>query len=165
MGSLRPPTGGGHPRRIDDRTRERIRSIALARPGDLGEPDTRSLARLRLVAAISKEHLRRLLRSMGITAQRTRTWKWSNDPLFEEKQDWVLAAYKAAVAGTLDGVLVSFDECGPISLRPWPGHCWAPARKTRRMRATYKRTKGTRKLLGAYDVGADRLWGRLEARS
>ena len=48
MNSLRPPTGGGHPRRIDDDTREAIRAIALARPGDLGEPGTRwSLTRLR----------------------------------------------------------------------------------------------------------------------
>jgi transposase len=48
MDSLRPPTGGGHPRRIDDHTRETIRAIALARPCDLGEPATRwSLSRLR----------------------------------------------------------------------------------------------------------------------
>src|ERR1700737_505490 len=48
MDSLRPPTGGGHPRRIDDATRGEIRAIALARPCDLGEPGTRwSLSRLR----------------------------------------------------------------------------------------------------------------------
>ena len=41
MDSLRPPTGGGHPRRIDNDTREAIRAIALARPCDLGEPGTR----------------------------------------------------------------------------------------------------------------------------
>ena len=173
MDSLRPPTGGGHPRRIDDATREQIRDIALARPGDLGEPATRwSLARLRrylirgrVLKAISKEHLRRLLNKMGITAQRTRTWKWSNDPLYEEKKRWVLGAYQAAEAGTLDGVLVSFDECGPISLKPHPGRSWFARKRPARQRATYKKTKGVRKLMGAYDVGADRLWGRLEARS
>jgi transposase len=173
MGSLRPPTGGGHPRRIDDATRERIRDVALARPGDLGEPGTRwSLSRLRrylirrrVLKAISKEHLRRLLNKMGITAQRTRTWKWSNDPLYEEKKRWVLGAYRAAEAGTLDGVLVSFDECGPISLKPHPGRGWFARSRPARQRATYKKTKGVRKLMGAYDVGADRLWGRLEARS
>jgi transposase len=173
MDSLRPPTGGGHPRRIDEPTRERIRAVALARPGDLGEAGTRwSLARLRrylvrhrIVRSISKEHLRRLLRAMGITAQRTRTWKWSADPLFEEKKEWALAAYKAAEDGTLDGVLVSFDECGPISLKPHPGRGWFAKKRPARQRATYKRTKGTRKLMGAYDVGADRLWGHLEARS
>lgn len=173
MVSLRPPIGGGHPRRIDDRTCERIRDIALARPGDLGEPGTRwslttlrrYLVRHRVVATVSKEHLRRLLNRMGITAQRTRTWKKSNDPLYEQKKGWVLAAYRGAEAGTLDGVVVSFDECGPISLRPWPGQGWATAKRPRRMRATYTRTMGTRKLLGAYDVGADRLWGHLEQRS
>jgi transposase len=172
MASLRPPTGGGHPRRIDDATRERIRDIALARPGDLGEPGTRwslttlrrYLIRRRVLTVISREHLRRLPNKMGITAQRTRIWKWSNDPLYEQKKAWVLAAYRGAEAGTLDGVVVSFDECGPISLKPHAGHGWFQKKRPARQRATYHRTQGVRKLLGAYDVGADRLWGRLEAR-
>jgi hypothetical protein len=46
--------------------------------------------------SISKEHLRRVLQSLGITAQRTRTWKGSNDPLFEAKKGWGLATYKGA---------------------------------------------------------------------
>ena len=172
MASLRPPMGAGRPRRIDDAAREKIRAVALARPRDLGEPATRwslttlrrYLVRHRVVAAVSKEHLRRVLQSLGITAQRTRTWKWSNDPLFEVKKDWVLAAYRAAETGTLDGVLVSFDECGPISLQPHAGSGWFPAGRPGRQRATYHRHSGTRKLLGAYDVGADRLWGHIESR-
>jgi transposase len=123
------------------------------------------LIRSRIVGSISREHLRRVLGSMGITAQRTRTWKWSNDPLYEPKKNWVLAAYQAAEAGTLDGVVVSFDECGPISLRPHAGRGWFRTGRPDRQRATYNRRHGTRKLLGAYDVGADRFWGRLEARS
>lgn len=166
MASLRPRIGGGRPRRIDDAAREAIRAIALARPRDLGEPGTRwslttlrrHLVRKRVVSAISKEHLRRLLQSMGITAQRTRTWKWSNDPLFEIKKGWVLAAYKGAEAGTI-------DECGPISLKPHAGSGWFPAGRPGRQRATYHRFGGTRKLMGAYDVGADRLWGHVEKRS
>lgn len=172
MGSLRPPTGGGQPRRIDDAAQEAIRAVALARPVDLGEPRTRwslttlrrYLIRHRVVAGLSKEHLRRLLNRMGITAQRTRTWKWSSDPLYEQKKAWVLAAYRGAEAGTVDGVVVSFDECGPISLKPHPGRGWFQQSRPARQRATYRRTKGTRKLLAAYDVGADRLWGRLEGR-
>lgn len=173
MASLRPRIGGGRPRRIDDAAREKIRAIALARPHDLGQPGTRwslttlrrYLVRQRIVAgSISKEHLRRVLQSMGITAQRTRTWKWSNDPLFEAKKAWVLAAYKAAEAGTLDGVVVSFDECGPVSLKPHAGAGWFARGKPGRQRATYHRNGGTRKLLGAYDVGADRLWGHVESR-
>jgi transposase len=172
MASLRPPMGAGRPRRIDDAAREKIRAIALARPRDLGEPGTRwslttlrrYLVRRRVVATVSKEHLRRVLRSLGITAQRSRTWKWSNDPLFEVKKEWVLAGYRGAEAGTLDGALVCFDECGPISLKPHPGQGWAPKGRPARRRATYNRHAGARKLLGAYDVGADRLWGRVEAR-
>lgn len=172
MDSLRPPSGGGRPRRIDDATREQIRAVALARPRDLGVPATRwSLANLRrylvqkrIVSLISKEHLRRILQQLGITAQRTRTWKWSNDPLFEQKKSWVLAAYKAAEAGTLNGVLVCFDECGPISLKPHGGSGWFEKGRPARQRATYHRKAGVRKLLGAYDVGADKLWGCLEAR-
>lgn len=172
MDSLRPPKGDGRPRRIDAAAREAIRAVALARPLDLGEPGTRwslatlrrYLVRARVVTSISKEHLRRILQSMGITAQRTRTWKWSNDPLFEEKKSWVLAAYKAAEAGTLDGVVVCFDECGPISLKPYAGHGWFEKKQPARQRATYHRHAGVRKLLGAYDVGADKLWGKVEGR-
>jgi transposase len=154
MASLRPRSGGGRPRRIDDAARDKIRAVALARPRDLGEPGTRwslstlrrYLLRKRVVGSVSKEHLRRVLQSMGITAQRTRTWKWSNDPLFDVKKDWVLAAYKAAEAGTLDGVVVCFDECGPISLKPQPGSGWFAKGKPARQRATYHRYGGTRKL-------------------
>jgi hypothetical protein len=115
--------------------------------------------------AVSKERLRCLLNKMGITAQRTRTWKWSNVPLYEAKKQWVLGAYMAAEVGTLDGVLVCFDECGPISLKPHPGRGWFSQGRPARQRATYRWTKGVRKLMGAYDVGADRLWGHIEARS
>lgn len=173
MDFLRPPSGGGRPRRIDHEARERIRAVALARPRDLGEPGTRwSLTTLRrylvreeIVDVVSKEHLRRILKSLGITAQRTRTWKKSNDPYFEQKKSWVLSAYRGAEAGTLDGVVVCFDECGPISLKPHAGSGWFQKRRPARQRATYRRLRGVRKFLGAYDVGGDWLWGRLEARS
>ncbi len=173
MASLRPHTGGGRPRRVGDEARQRIVDVALARPGDLGEPGTRwSLPRLRrylcrakVVRSISVEHLRRLLANAGITHQRTRTWKVSDDPLYEHKKTWVQAAYRAAEAGTLDGAVVCFDECGPISLRPWPGSCWARAKRTHLTRATFRRLSGVRYLFGAYDVGADRLWGKLLAPS
>jgi transposase len=132
MDSLRPPTGGGHPRRIAENTREKIRgmaspvpAISVSRaPAGRFVGVRRYLVRQKVLRSISKEHLRRLLNQMGITAQRTRTWKWSNDPLCEQKKQWVLGAYKAAEAGTLDGVLVSFDGCGPISLKPHPGRGW-----------------------------------------
>ena len=101
---------------------------------------------------------------MGITAQRTRTWKWSNDPLYELKKQWVLGAYKAAEAGRLDGVLVSFDECGPISLKPHPGRGWFAESDPPVSGPLTRRTRECA-AAGRQDVGADRLWGRLEARS
>jgi transposase len=169
MASLRPRIGGGRPRRSDHQT---IVDVALARPGDLGEPGTRwslrrlrrYLVRARKVASISVEGLRQSLRAAGVTYQRTRTWKTSNDPLYEFKKAWVTGLYKAAETGGLDGVVVCFDECGPISLRPWPGSCWAKAKKTQLTRATYRRLMGVRYLFGAYDVGADKLWGVLRAK-
>jgi hypothetical protein len=53
---------------------------------------------------------------------------------------------------------------GPISLKPQAGPGWFQRGKPARQRATYRRLGGVRKLLGAYDVGADWLWGRLEDR-
>jgi hypothetical protein len=46
--------------------------------------------------------------------QRTRTWKASPDPDQEAKAARVLALYAKAPA---NGVVVSFDQMGPISLR------------------------------------------------
>ena len=76
----------------------------------------------------------------------------------------MLGAYRAAEAGTVEGVVVCFDECGPISLKPYPGSGWFRKSRPARQRATYHRRAGVRKLLAAYDVGADRLWGKVEAR-
>jgi hypothetical protein len=45
-----------------------------------------------------------------------------------------------------------------------PAAAGSPPAVPARQRATY-RFGGTRKLLGAYDVGADRLWGHVEKRS
>jgi hypothetical protein len=116
------------------------------------------------VAWISLEGLRNTLHQAGVTYQRTRTWKTSNDPLYEGKNAWVQAAYRAAEAGTLDGVLVSFDECGPISLRLGPDRAERKPTRPSSPRATYRRLMGVRSFFGAYDVGADKLWGVLRAK-
>lgn len=52
-----------------------------------------------------------------------------------------------------------FDECGPLSLRPWLGSGWFKSTKPRRLRATFRRPHGVSYLFGAYDVGADHLLG------
>ena len=62
-----------------------------------------------------------------------------------------------------DGVVVCFDEMGPIQLIPHQGSGWAQAKRPGRLRATYKRPHGVRYLFGAYDVHQDRLHARLRS--
>jgi hypothetical protein len=57
--------------------------------------------------------------------------------------------------------VVSFDQMGPVSLRPTPGAGWAPRGRPERQRADYNRRQGTRYVFGALDVHADRLRTRL----
>jgi transposase len=175
MDSLRPHLGGGRPQAIDQPTRDRVVAIALACPRNYGVPLNRwSLRRLRryllrrkIVGSISVEGLRQVLRRAGASWQRTRTWKASTDPAYEAKAHRVLRLYRAAEGGRAARhgcVVVCLDECGPLSLRPWPGSAWAPRKRPWRTRATYRRPHGVRYLLGGYDLGADRLWGHLVER-
>ncbi len=144
--------------------RERIVAIALAPPTTLGEPLTHwSLRRLkgylerrRVVRSIAVETLRCILHEKNVTFQRTRTWKRSTDPLFEEKATRIMALYRNCPT---DSVVVCFDEFGPISLQPYPGHCCAQRKRPWRRRATYVRRGGIGYFFGAYDVHADVLFG------
>jgi transposase len=96
MDSLRPRYRGGRPRRITTDQRQRIVSVAGARPDAQGVPLTRwSLPRLSLHLAgegieVSPRHLGTLLQEAGLSFQRTRTWKASPDPDYEEKAARVL---------------------------------------------------------------------------
>jgi transposase len=159
--SLDPEQRGGRPRRITDEQRARIVAVAGARPDTLGVPATRwSLKRLarylreRQIVEVSPAHLGRILAATGLSFQRTRTWKASPDPDYEAKAARVIALYKQAPN---DGVVISFDQMGPISLRPHAGSGWAKRKRPERQRATFNRRHGTRYVFGAYDVHADRL--------
>ena len=114
------------------------------------------LERRRVVPSISIETLRCILREKNVTFQRTRAWKRSTDPEFETKATRIMALYRACPA---DSVVVCFDEFGPISLQPYPGHCYAQRKRPWRRRATYVRRGGIGYFLGAYDVHADVLFG------
>jgi transposase len=153
MDSLRPFVGGGRPQRIRQPTRDRIVAIAGACPRTYGVPLTRwSLRRLRryllgrrIVPQLSVEGLRQVLRAAGCSWQRTRTWKASPDPDYEAKAARVLRLYRVAGDGRAARhrvAVVCLDECGPLSLRPWPGSAWAPRRRPVRTRATYHRPMG-----------------------
>ena len=164
--SLDPDYRGGRPRKTTPEQRDRIVSVARARPDTQGVALTRwSLAKLTQHLAgmglvLSEESLRRALITAGLSHQRTRSWKWSPDPDFAEKSQRVLGLYRAKPD---DGVVVCFDEMGPIQLIPHHGSGWAPRKLPERWRATYSKRHGVRYLFGAYDVHADRLHGRLRA--
>ncbi len=164
--SLDPDYRGGRPKKTTPCERDQIVAVARARPDTQGVPLTRwSLAKLTAHLAsmgveLCQEALRQLLIGAGLSHQRTRSWKWSPDPDFKEKAERVLGLYRAKPE---DGVVVCFDEMGPIQLIPHQGSAWAPRKLPGRMRATYKRPHGVRYLFGAYDAHADRLHGRLRS--
>ena len=164
--SLDPDYRGGRPRKTTPEQRDRIVAVARARPDTQGVALTRwSLPKLTAHLAgmgvvLSEEALRQTLSGAGLSHQRTRSWKWSPDPDFTAKAERVLGLYRAK---PVDGVVVCFDEMGPIQLIPHHGSGWAAEKRPERLRATYSKKNGVRYLFGAYDVHADRLHGRLRA--
>lgn len=162
--SLDPDYRGGRPKKTTPEQRDRIVSVARARPDTQGVALTRwSLSKLSVHLGgigieVCEEALRQTLRAAGLSHQRTRSWKWSPDPEFAEKSERVLSLYRAKPE---DGVVVCFDEMGPIQLIPHHGSGWAPAKRCERLRATYPKKNGVRRLFGAYDVHDDRFHGRL----
>lgn len=180
--ALYPRYRGGRPPRFTLPERHEIKRIALSRPTDHDLPfSTWSLAKLAdflvaegVVEDISHEGLRALLREQGVSFQRLKTFKDSNDPDFEAKQARVLALYAIADGhaqprpGDPD-VVICLDEFGPLNLQPHPGRQWArrgdcAGTRRRRRRATYKRPHGVRHLLAAYDLKRDRLYGHIKLR-
>lgn len=100
--ALNPKWRGGRPRTIDEQTRERICLIARTSPSDWGVTafSTWSLTKLaehlaarKVVSAISRETLRRILRDGKVTWQATTTWKASTDPDFLTKMQTILDLY------------------------------------------------------------------------
>ena len=77
------------------------------------------------------------------------------------KKGRILDLYSAAPP---EGVVVCFDELGPLELRPYQGSGWYQAGHPNRQRATYHRTQGTEQFLGFYDVHSDVLVGQVRKR-
>lgn len=63
-----------------------------------------------------------------------------------------------------NGPTISFDEFGPLEIRPQLGQTYCPNGKPRRWPATYTRSQGVRHWLAFYDVHADKLWGYTRRR-
>lgn len=92
--SLGARYGIGRPRTITDEQCRQMVALTLTAPEQLGLPfGVWSLPKLReyliahrIVAAISEVHLSRILRREGLSLQRTKTWKQSNDPDYTRKK-------------------------------------------------------------------------------
>lgn len=92
--ALRPKPRTGRPRELEPEEVAQIVEVATMRPKDCGLPFTTwSLRKLadflvarRLVSKTSANMVGRVLRENGITFQRTKTWKESNDPEFAPKK-------------------------------------------------------------------------------
>jgi transposase len=183
FGSLEARYAGGRPPKFTLLQRQQIKRIALSRPTDHDLPfSTWSLAKLAefvvaegVVDDISHEGLRALLREEGVSFQRLKTFKLSNDPNYEAKKNRVLELYAIADGRASPGpddptVIICVDEFGPLNLQPQPGRQWAPVAagrgdpatpRRRRRRATYTRPHGVRHLLAGYDLSTDRLYGHI----
>jgi len=186
--SLYPKYRGGRPPALTDAQRAEIKRIALGRPEDHGLPFSAwSLRKLAdhlvdkgVVEDISHEALRGVLRAEGLSFQRVKTWKQSNDPDFEAKKERILDLYaladgKRERAEADPDVVFCMDEFGPLNLQPHPGRQWACRSgkrcraagahvSRRRRRATYSRPHGVRHLFAAYDLARDQLYGHVKPR-
>ena len=164
--ALHPKWRGGRPRTITDDMRADIvevyRSPARRRTVHalVAFQARRPSRPHQVVPSISKERLREILIEEGFSIQRTKTWKWSPDPDYEAKRRRLERLYERAVKGTLDGVVVPFDEHGPVQPIPKRGRAWAENERPKRIPANYRKPHGVRFFLGAYDVGKDQLTGR-----
>src|SRR5512147_341281 len=127
--ALRPRYAGGRPPTFTLAQRQQIKKIALSRPADHDLPfSTWSLAKLAdflvaegVVADISHEGLRLLLREEGVSFQAIKTWKSSTDPDYEAKKNRILELYAIADGPAPPGpgdptVVICMDEFGPLNL-------------------------------------------------
>ncbi len=165
---LDPKWAGGRPRRITDDDIAHIVATAKTRPRKLGRPFTHwSVRKLADYLAgdparrvqIGRERLRQILRSVGISFQRTRTWKDSTDPDKEAKLDRI-----EEVTAQFPDRCFAFDQFGPLSIRRCHGTCWAQRKRPDRLPATCRRSHGIRYLHGCYSLGDDQLWGVVRRR-
>jgi transposase len=168
MAGLDPRWEGGRPRLISSDDEQFIVTTANTRPEALGRPFTRWSVRkladyLTTQAArpirIGRERLRQLLIKHGITFQRTKTWKESNDP----RRDAKLARIDHVTSHFPQRVF-AFDEFGPLVIRPQAGSGWAPKGHPHRLPANYHKLHGVRQFHGCYSVGDDQLWGVVHRR-
>lgn len=168
MASLDPKWAGGRPRRITSGDEAFIVETARERPEKLGLPFKRWSVR-KLAAylgdnpdrpvRIGRERVRQLLAANGVTFQRTKSWKDTDDPDRDAKLDRI-----EEVLDEHPDRAFAFDEFGPLTVRPVGGSGWAPRGRPQRLRANYHKHHGVRQFHGCYSVGDDELWGVVRQR-
>ena len=92
---IRPKYQGGRPPTFNEEQRRAVVELAENHPKDLGYPLSQwSLSQIQLVlikekkiSYISRPTIRTILREAGLSYQRTKTWKQSNDPYFRKKNE------------------------------------------------------------------------------
>ena len=165
MASLDPRWAGGRPRRITADDEDFIVGAATTRPEALGLPFTRwSLRKLAAYLGDNQPGWSRsapseILAARGVTFQRTKTWKESNDPERDAKLDRI-----EEVLGAFPQRCFAFDEFGPLTIRPVAGAGWALAGRPPLIAANYHKAHGVRQFHGCYSIGEDVLWGVVRQR-
>lgn len=149
---------------------EQIAEVAISSPKALIGMNRWSLSKLReylvsqkIIAHISLDWLRTLLRRCRIRWRHTKTWKESQDPDFASKYRRIRHLYGRRPR---NGRRICVDEFGPLNLQPRKGKCLAKKdrKSVERHRATYNRKLGVRHFLAAYDMETGRLFGRFTKR-
>lgn len=155
--------GQAGPRKFFADIVEQVCEVALSPPKPLIGMTVWSLAKLRqylmeqgILASISLEHLRQILRQRRIRWRHTKTWKESNDPQFWPKYRRIRRLYARRPQG---GRRLCIDEFGPLNLLPRHGMHYARSGHVDRLRATYHRHGGVRHMFGVYDMERDTLKG------
>src|SRR5690606_10752827 len=129
----------GGPRKFLADVVEQIAEVALSPPRQLIGMSVWSLPKLRdylveqeIVASISIERLRQILRARKVRWRHTKTWKDSTDPDFWPKYRRIKRLYARRPApsgggGGAEGVRLCIDEFGPLNLQPRHGRHYARA--------------------------------------
>jgi transposase len=160
------PPAGGRPRKFDDEIRLEMVNLALTPPRDAGYPFQQwSLRRLRkaiiekeIVDYISISNLRIIMNEEMLAYQVVKTWKESKDPDFMKKKKRVDRLTRKRHNPP---VVISFDEMGPLELRPVKGKHWQRSGHPKRVPATYSRNHGVRQFLLAFNYYHGSFFGRM----